>query len=247
MVCAEQPRVGLEPFVVVDVEQSPDRAQQPRLPGPCRRSGQARLATHLRPAVAAGVDVLELEPAVLEGVAEPDVAERAKPWHRSRQCSGSRRGCCRARSSSPPGRGGSCSQRAGTGSRHAPGARRRRASRRAARGGAGRTGTPSGACRRSREPCTRPSPPPSAALAELLEEQGRTVGRAKEKKRVDGRDVDAVVEEVDREDRAHVPVGQVAKRGPALVGRLAAERATAGRPSSVKRAAMNRAWPTLTQ
>ncbi len=53
---------------------------------------------------------------------------------------------------------------------------------------------------------------------ELLEEQRRTVGRAEKEERVDGRDVHALVEQVDREDRPYGAVGQVAERSPALVG-----------------------------
>ena len=47
-------------------------------PGPAGAVGEPRLATQLRPAVVAGVDVLELEAAALEVLAEPDVAERAQ-------------------------------------------------------------------------------------------------------------------------------------------------------------------------
>ena len=86
------------------------------------------------------------------------------------------------------------------------------------------------------------------ASPELLEEERRAVGWAEEQKRVDVRNVDALVEEIDREDDAHLPVVEVAQRGPSLVsdGSLPRARPT-GRPSSVKRCAMKRAWPTLTQ
>ena len=113
----EKQRVGLEPLVVVDMEQPTDRAKQRVFGGPGRRGRRGPPLAHLRPAVIAGVDVLELETAALEVLAEADVAERPKLARSARAtCSGSRRGCCAARCRAPPDRAPSCSRRAGTGS-----------------------------------------------------------------------------------------------------------------------------------
>jgi hypothetical protein len=55
------------------------------------------------------------------------------------------------------------------------------------------------------------------ASPQLLEEERRTVRRTEQQERVDVRYVDALVEEVDREDDAHLPVRQVAERRSPLV------------------------------
>ncbi len=153
-------------------------------------------------------------------LAESNVAERAQllaalaPRARDRVADARR-----ARSPWPPGRAGSCSRRAGTGSRAAPAARRRRASRRAAR-----------RKRLSKRNSFRCVPTKSRTVHTLFpaafrsprpscwRNSSRAVGRAEKEQRVDRRDVDPLVEEVDREDRAHVAVGEVAERSPALVG-----------------------------
>ena len=58
--------------------------------------------------------------------------------------------------------------------------------------------------------------------SELLEEQRRALGRAQHQQRVDGRNVDALVEQVDGEDDADAPAGQVAQSAPgARVRRVA--------------------------
>lgn len=55
------------------------------------------------------------------------------------------------------------------------------------------------------------------ASAQLLEEQGRAVGRAEHQEGVDGGDVDALVEQVDGEHDVHASVGQVAQGLAAIV------------------------------
>ena len=60
------------------MEQAAGRAKRRVFVGSGRRGGQAGFPAHLRPAVAAGVDVLKLETAALEVLAEADVAECAK-------------------------------------------------------------------------------------------------------------------------------------------------------------------------
>ena len=55
--------------------------------------------------------------------------------------------------------------------------------------------------------------------AELLQEQHRAVRGAQQQQRGDHGDVDALVEQVDREDHLHPPVGQVTQRRLALDGR----------------------------
>ena len=80
-----------------------------------------------------------------------------------------------------------------------------------------RTGTPCGACRRSRAPCrTALSRRLAQATTELLQEQRRALGRAEHEDRVDDRHVDALVEQVDREDDAYATGRQVSKRGLAF-------------------------------
>ena len=53
---------------------------------------------------------------------------------------------------------------------------------------------------------------PTQASAKLLEEQRRAIGGAKQQQRVDGRDVDALVEEVDREERVDASGREVCQR-----------------------------------
>ena len=54
---------------------------------------------------------------------------------------------------------------------------------------------------------------PTQASAKLLKEQRRAVGRTKQQQRVDGGNVDALVEQVDREQRVDAPRGQILQRG----------------------------------
>ena len=80
-----------------------------------------------------------------------------------------------------------------------------------------------GGCRRSRGRCRTPlSGDRAEAAAELLEEQGGALGRAEHQDGVDGGDVDALVEQVDREHDPHSPGGQVAQGGLALGSRAVA-------------------------
>ncbi len=127
--------VDVEPFVVVDVQQPPDRAQQRALRGSVGRRRQTSLATHLRPAVIAGVDVVEIEAAALEVLAETDLAERAKlaaplaPRARNGVADAAEHDLLRHCVEVEAAAG-----RQERESRCAPAARRRRASRRATRG-----------------------------------------------------------------------------------------------------------------
>jgi hypothetical protein len=52
--------------------------------------------------------------------------------------------------------------------------------------------------------------------SELLQEERRTVRWTEEQEGVDVRDVDALVEKVDREDDAHLPIRKVVQRCAAL-------------------------------
>jgi hypothetical protein len=61
--------------------------------------------------------------------------------------------------------------------------------------------------------------------AELLQEECGALSRPQHQDRVDRRDVDTFVEEVDGEDHADPSVGEVAQRSlPSLVGRFSRER-----------------------
>ena len=60
---------------------------------------------------------------------------------------------------------------------------------------------------------------PSQAAAELLQEEGRALGRAQEQQGVDVRDVDTFVEQVDGEDDVDSPGVEIAQRRRSLVHR----------------------------
>ena len=62
---------------------------------------------------------------------------------------------------------------------------------------------------------------PAEAAAELLEEEGGAVGGTEKEDRVDGRHVDPLVEQIDREDDVRAPVLQILeRRGPFGIGRV---------------------------
>ena len=77
-VAREEPRISVEPFIVVDVQQPTDGPQDRSLLRACLRDRRPDLAAHLRPAVTARVNVLKFETAALEVLAEPNIAERAE-------------------------------------------------------------------------------------------------------------------------------------------------------------------------
>ena len=74
----------------------------------------------------------------------------------------------------------------------------------------------------------------SQAAAELLEEDGRALGRPEEEDGVDLRHVDAFVEEVDGEETLTVPARSVAQRAARdRRWSVSADTAIEGRPASV--------------
>src|SRR5512132_208002 len=75
IVSPKKPRVGLQTFVVIDVQHPAHGPKQLILRRSCAAGRQTDLATHFCPAVAAGVDVLQLEAAALEIRAELDIAK----------------------------------------------------------------------------------------------------------------------------------------------------------------------------
>ena len=139
---------------------------------PARRAGGL---PQVRPALAAVVDVVEVEAGLVEEPAEVDVgslaAQRAqlvdlrRPARRDGVAEAAQHDLGSPSASScmwqPAGRNGNCSARP---------ARRRAGCRRAAPGSDGRTGTPCGACRRSRARCRTPCPGRLAAA------RGRAAG-----------------------------------------------------------------------
>ena len=230
----EQPRVDLEPFVVVDVQQPADRAQQRRLGRSCRRGGQTRR----RGAAPTSCDRRRRRPRARGHCSRGTRRARRRrasgaPRTARATCSGSRRGCCRARSPCATGRAGSCSRPAGTGSPC-----------RTCRSTSAREPPSSARSRRSKRNSLRCVPTKSRTVhallpgglpepaPQLLEEQRRAFGRTQQQQRVDGRDVDALVEEVDGEDDAHAAVGEVAQRRPPLV-RTARRRERDGRQAEL--------------
>ena len=88
---------------------------------------------------------------------------------------------------------------------------------------------------------------PAQSSAELLQEEHRAVGGAQQQQRVDHGDVDALVEQVDREHHLHPPVGQVAQRRLALVGGAVGPHRHRGDPHLVEHPGQPGRWAALTQ
>ena len=88
---------------------------------------------------------------------------------------------------------------------------------------------------------------PAQSSAELLQEQHRAVGGAQQQQRVDHGDIDALVEQVDREHRLHPTIGQVAQRRLALVGGAVTPHRHCSDPRLVEHPSQPGRWSTLTQ
>jgi hypothetical protein len=73
-VLTKESLVDLQPLVVVNMQQSAYRSEKQSLRGPGWGGVETYLATHLCPAVVPGIDVVEIEAAALEVVAECHVA-----------------------------------------------------------------------------------------------------------------------------------------------------------------------------
>ena len=140
--------------------------------------------------------------------------------------------CCEAPSLARRDRAAGCIPRAGTEILARPAAQRRSASRRAAPGSAGRNETPCDDGQRSRAPCTgacRPafaSPRPSCCRNRV----GLSVG-PQQQQCVHGRDVDSLIEQVDREDDLDPPGGEVTQRTLPLAASVSPQIATASSPA----------------
>ena len=87
---------------------------------------------------------------------------------------------------------------------------------------------------------------PAQAPAKLLEEDGRALGRSQKQDRVDLGNVDALVEDVDREDRPNLAPPKSLDRVDALPVGDSIE-GDCRNPASVNCSAMKRAWSTPAQ
>ncbi len=184
--------------------------------GPSGLGRQADGSAELAPAVIARVDVLELEAGLLE-IRRRARRRRASEAPRTSLASrtGSPRGCCAARSRERRDRAPCGSRPEGTGSRRRPGARRR-----------ARLPPSSARKRRSKRNSRRWLPTKSSTVqsafprarrepaTELLQEERRALGRAQQQQRVDVRNVDAFVEQVDGEHDVDSSGVEVAQRAP---------------------------------
>ena len=229
---ARRSPVRLDAFGVVDVQQASDGpAEGGLVRARLVHRGTGSLA-QVGPRPVAVVDVVEVEAGLRQEVGQGQIAGRSRRSDRSSstlagQRLGSPHAGCAARSRRRPGRAACGSRRAGTGTAAGRRARRPGGCHRAGPGSGDRSGTPCGGCRRSRAPCRTPCRRLAQAAAELLQEQRRALGRAQHQHRVDGGDVDALVEQVDREHGAQPPVRQVAQRGLALGARRCRPRSAA--------------------
>ncbi len=127
------------------------------------RTGAPAACLQVGPALAAVVDVVEVEARLVEEAGQVEVGARpgaasAAPRPSPASATGSPRAGCAARSRWPSGRAACGSRPAGTGTAAARPARRPGGCRRAGPGSGGRSGTPGGACPRSRAPCRTPCP-----------------------------------------------------------------------------------------
>ena len=217
-----------------------------RLDQPARL--EASFAAHLGPAVSSGVDVLQLEAAALEVIVKADVPDRAQ-----------------LRATFTPGagdRGADAVENDLPSDRVEIEATASRKKRKIV------TYLPLDVGARSSE--ERPEPAVetellsvrsdevkdganalpgrlSQASSELLKKERRTIGRSKEKKRVDVRDVHALVEEIDGEDDSQLAVSQIAQRGLSFICATGCRESDGGETEIVESLRHETSVPTLTQ
>ena len=173
------------------------------------------VGAQIRPG-SARVDILNVQLGLLQKSAKRHVgailSHRTELFDLPASARGRRHGCCRGRCPARPCPAPCGSRRAGTGTLFDCRSRSR-ACRQAGRGSGGRSGTPCDGARRSRAPCSSLAVLPCAGRVRAAAGTGvgLSVGRSMEQ-RIDGRHVDAFVEQVDREDdvdsrRRQVPEG----------------------------------------
>ncbi len=88
--------------------------------------------------------------------------------------------------------------------------------------GVDRSGTRGDGCRRSRARCRAPFRGLAASRGRAAAGTGRALGRSQQQQRVDVRDVDALVEQIDREDDVDSAGVEIAERRRSLVHRAVA-------------------------